>query len=88
MDYVASGIDVADVTPREIWILVLPGQDWGLQDPLVGPPDLSDIREKRSQPIDKRVDILACLNHIHELTVRDSKLSNYQGPGLPKVLTE
>ena len=54
------------------------GQDWvnSLQDTLVGPPDISDIRGECSQPIDKRVDILACPNHIHELTVRDSKLSN------------
>ena len=54
------------------------GQDWvnSLQDPLVDPPDISDIRGNTSQPIDKRVNIFACSNHIHELTVRDNRLSD------------
>ena len=52
-----------------------PGLGSQLAEVFDGPPDISDIRGECSQPIDKRVDILACPNHIHELTVRDSKLS-------------
>ena len=47
-----------------------PGLGSQLAEVFDGPPDISDIRGRALQPMDKRVDILACPKKVHELTVR------------------